>query len=80
MTVQDAADSLTGFDELAIVKLFGRTVTEISSDHTMFLRALAFIIERRNGKSDTESYKAVMTMSMHDAMAYFEDTTPGEAE
>lgn len=63
-TVTETFDSLTGFDEIAIKARFGQTIMALSESEnkqeTTFLRALAFVTERRNGSADAQAYSAVM--------------------
>ena len=66
-TAEEAFDSLTGFDEIAIVQQFGRTVTELADqDPTMFGRALVFVVKRRDGISDGEAKDAALGMTLKD--------------
>lgn len=71
LTVAAMTESLTGFDELCITRLFGADVADLPG--TMTLRALVCIAERRGGQalSDADAYTASMEMSLHDVMAYF---------
>jgi hypothetical protein len=78
-TMEDVAQSLTGFDEIAIAQQFGRTVTDLGqNDATMFARALVFIIKRRDGATDEEAKNAALEMSLKDSAAVF--ATPSEEE
>lgn len=63
LSSRDVVNSLTGFDELAIEKRFGRTVEDLAENTgTTFLRALLYAVERRRaGVSDQQAYEAAMS-------------------
>lgn len=67
--------SLTGFDEIAITQRFGRTIEVLSDDRSMMGRALVFITERRDGKTDDAAYTAALEMTLGDVLAYFAEET-----
>lgn len=78
MSAQISADefmeTLTGFDELAIEKHFDRDVMSLfQGAPTKALRALVFIVKRREGLTDTEAKQAVMEMSLKDVNGHFVD-------
>lgn len=77
----DVANSLTGFDELAIKKAFGAELEQLMETGSTFLRALAFAVFRHEGQSDKDAYAAVMGMRLGDVNAMFEpdpaDDLPG---
>ena len=66
-------NSLTGFDEIAVAKSFGRSPLDLAraNEETNLLRALVFVDLRRNGSSDADAYQAVMGMSLKDIAGYF---------
>lgn len=71
-TAEEAFDSLTGFDEIAIAQRFGRTVSELATrDESMFGRALVFVFKRRGGATDDEAYNAALSLSMKEFMTFF---------
>lgn len=74
LTVEDAARSLTGFDEIAVERTFGRDIGELSA--TRVTRALVFVMQRRLGLDDTAAYNAAMGMSLADCEAQFAEPTP----
>lgn len=79
-TAEEAFDSLTGFDELAIAAQFGRTVTQLAEqDPTMFGRALVFVVKRRDGASDGEAKDAAFEMTLKDLNENF-FATPSDDE
>lgn len=58
ITPTEATESLTGFDEIAIKQRFGTPVGLLGQqDPTQYMRALAFVIYRRDGKPDAEAYQ-----------------------
>lgn len=77
-------DSLTGFDEIAVKKFWGVPISTLSGnkkagivgDPMQFLRALAFIAERRAGLSDIAAHAAAQELTIGGVMAYFPDSTP----
>lgn len=80
--VEEISESLNYFDEIAITKHFGQEWTDLSS--TITLRALAFILERRNGLTDKDAFHKVTHMRLADVNDYFTfdhaDAQPPEAE
>ncbi len=77
MTADEMFESLNGFDEIAIRQRFGVPIgslaKEAETEPFQFIRALAFVAERRAGKPDDEAFNAAMTLSGRDALAYFHD-------
>ena len=65
--------SLTGFDEIAVAKAFGTDIADLRETPMRFLRALAFVHQRRCGLKDAEAYKAAMSMTIQEAGEYFAD-------
>jgi hypothetical protein len=64
-TAEEVFDSLTGFDELAIAAQFGHTITDLAENQvTMFGRALAFVVLRRDGKTDADAKSAAFDLPM----------------
>lgn len=79
-TLGDFGDSLTGFDEIAIAQRFGRTITEMTSDFSMFTRALIFVAKRRDGANDEEAWTGAMELAFLDVSTFFAEATPAEDE
>jgi hypothetical protein len=74
-TVEESAESLTGFDEIAIQRQFGKEVGDLSA--TMSTRALVFVKAlRENGSDATAAYHTAMGMSLKDVMGSFADRSP----
>lgn len=79
LTVDEVFDSLTGFDEMAIAQHFGRTVTELGDDPSMFGRALVFVVQRRDGATDDAARNASLEMRMKDVTEFFAVASEVEA-
>lgn len=75
---EQVAGSCTGFDELAIERAFGRELTDLG-ESTRALRALLFVVRRRDGLSDPDAYRDVMSLSLNDLMDHFEQPDDGDA-
>lgn len=71
-TPQEFIGTLTGFDELAIQRCFGKEVTEFEGSPRA-LRCLAFInIKRTEGLDDTRAYNAAMALPLSDVLDMFD--------
>lgn len=66
----EIAGSLTGFDEIAIERAFGREITDLG-ESTKSLRALAFVLARRDGLDDAAAYNQVMGQPLTALMDQF---------
>lgn len=72
LTAEEVFDSLNGFDEIAIRKVFGATVLDLSnSDRLMFARSLVFTVKRREGLSDKDAHKATLEMTIKEVGDFF---------
>jgi len=72
----DVAESLTGFDELAIARAFGTGVGNL--DGTMTLRALAFVLHRRVGADDKAAFRMAMQVTLKEITGLFADQDDAE--
>lgn len=79
-TTEELADSLTGFDEIAIKKAFGVPISALSPDQKgqggdvfQFLRALIFVHRRREGENDITAYNSAQNLRTAELNAYFAD-------
>lgn len=61
--------SLTGFDEIAIERFFGKGIGALSG--TLQARALLFVEARRAATSDQEAFRASMQATIGDVEARF---------
>lgn len=64
-------DSLTGLDEVEISGQFGRTISDLTDDPSMWGRALIFIVLRRQNVTDTDAYTKAMGMTMKETTTFF---------
>jgi len=79
-TVSDMLDSLTGFEEIAIVKHFDRNIFGLlDTDHTMAGRALVFTAKAREGKEARHAKTEAMAMTLKQVDDYFADDENDEA-
>lgn len=78
---EEAAGSVTGYDEIAIAKAFGLDLVDMQEQKkgTLTMRALLFITRRREGLSDKDAYRSVMEMRLSDVLDAF-DTDAAEAD
>lgn len=64
-TPKEVSESLTGFDEIAVKQKFGAPPTTLAQeDQTQFMRALVFVLRRRDGKTDPEAFHLAQTMTI----------------
>ena len=76
-TTEDVMDSLTGFDEIAIEKNFGKEILVLAEHHqTKFMRALVFVLKRREGLDDVSARTAALELSLADTKETFADPEP----
>lgn len=82
-TVEEIADSLTGFDEIAIKKAFGAPFATLApnengvgGDVFQFLRALVFTHRRREGDSDVAAYNTAQALTTGEINGYFAEESP----
>lgn len=78
MNIEDLANSLTGFDEIAIEQAFHKPLPTLSD--TMQARALYFVALRRDGSKDSEAYGAVMRAPLSEIMAAIQPVDTAESE
>lgn len=78
MTIDEMVESLTGFDEIAIEKHFNGfdIYNDGQTKSVRAMRALAFVLFRREGDSDPEAVKRVQGMTFKDVSALFLDNEP----
>lgn len=82
-TGQEMFDSLTGFDEIAIVKAFGTTIVTLNdTDRMTFGRALAFTHFRRENQDDKTAKNAALSLTIGQLNKFFvpEESEPGLGE
>lgn len=67
--LEEVAESVTGFDEIAIDKQFGTSLYEMKA---LAPRALLFVHLRRHDLPDATAYRTVMEMTLKSVMSHFE--------
>jgi hypothetical protein len=74
-TVEEIADSITGFDEIAIKKAFGVPFAMMGAPETgdpfQFLRSLVFVQRRREGDNDITAYNTAQGLTAGEVNAFF---------
>lgn len=65
-TLNDLAESLNGWEEIAVVKSFGFQIDDFEEHGTLGIRALAFVEFKREGQKDTAAHKAAMDLTMRE--------------
>lgn len=74
MTADEVVDSLTGFDEIAIRNAFGMDILKSGEDQpATMLRSLAFVLNRREGMTDSDAKNAALSMTLGEVNALFEE-------
>lgn len=72
VTGEEMFESLTGFEEIAIGNAFGGEVSDLAQTKpTMFLRALVFVHQTRQGVSAKEAKATALGMTLKSAQAHF---------
>jgi hypothetical protein len=80
-TSTEVFESLTGFEEQAIVEFFGRTIGDLANaDESMWHRALIFTVKRREGLADVDAHDAAMTLTLKDNITFFSADEADEEE
>lgn len=72
-TASDQFDDLVGLEEIAISRVFQRSVNSLSEDPTQFLRAMVFIDLRRNSIKDRDAYAQAQAMRLGEVRTWFRD-------
>lgn len=78
LSADDLFMTLTGFDEIAILKEFGADIVELKARPMMFLRALVFVWLRRCGQADRVAFKTAQTMPISEVTEVFPQGDPVE--
>lgn len=74
------AKSINGFEQIAIRQTFRERLDSLAGDGTMFMRALLFVLEKRDGASDGDAFRNVMLLGLDDVVSRFkgDDAAPDE--
>ena len=65
-SLEDLAESLNGWEELAVEKNFGFSMDKFEDHGTIGIRALAFVEFKRDGMKDTAAHKAAMDLALRE--------------
>jgi hypothetical protein len=76
LTIEEAAESITGFEEIAIERQFGSDLTSLTS--TMQARALVFVLLLRQSGDPVAAKNDVMKMTLKAVMGSFNTDEPSE--
>lgn len=79
-TMSEVSNTLTGYDEIAITKEFGKDFAVLVNYPTSLGRALIFILKRREGLTDKEAKRAAMEMRLGDVNDFFEDESDDDED
>lgn len=83
-SADDLFMSLNGFDEIGIAKAFDADVFALKKKPFMFLRALVFVDQKRNGANHEEAKKAALLLTIDELNDYFpeheDEVMPDEPE
>lgn len=91
MGLEELAESLNGWEEIAVQKTFGFSIDDFENQGTLGIRALAFVEIKREGNNDKAAHQAAMDLTLRqlidrypemdedktaDPMATLEDEAP----
>lgn len=71
LTFEELAGSITGFDRIAIPKMFGTPLNQLPTDMGIYVGL--FVWHRHNGMSDQEAFDAACNTTAEDAQRYFDE-------
>lgn len=72
LTSDEVYFTLTGFEEQAISKEFAESPLILSrQDRLRWLRAMAFVVMKRDGQKDKDAFKAAMEMPLGEIVKFF---------
>lgn len=83
MSLNDLAESLNGWEELAVQKTFGFSIADFENQGTLGIRALAFVEFKREAETDASStaklrgnkdaaaHKAAMDLTLGELIARY---------
>jgi hypothetical protein len=84
MTAEEFAETLTGFEEIAIEKHMGLDVyTESKKKPVLAMRAMVFVDQTRQGLDAAAAKDAALGMTVKDVQSYFnedDEVTPDTPE
>lgn len=77
---QSLARSVDGFEKIAIRQLFRQRFDELAADGAMFMRALLFVIHKRDGQADPDAFRNSMLLPLGAVVARFADESAEDAD
>ena len=77
--LEELAESLNGWEEIAVVKAFGFTIDDFENQGTLGIRALAFVELKREGQKDAAAHQAAMDLSIRDLVSRYPEMNSDEA-
>lgn len=72
--------SINGFEQIAIRGVFRERLDQLAADPVMFMRALLFVLAKRDGAGDGDAYRQVMTLPLDEVVERFKDVDPGDVD
>lgn len=66
MGLEDLAESLNGWEEIAVQKMFGFSIDSFEDQGTLGIRALVFVEFKREGMKDPQAHKAALDLTMRE--------------
>jgi len=69
--------SINGFEQIAVEQHFRTKIEVIANDAFTLMRALLFVVEKRDGMADGDAFRNVMLLRLDDVTSRFEQ--PGDA-
>lgn len=74
------AKSINGFEQIAIRGVFRERLDQLAADGTMFMRALLFVLAKRDGAGDGDAYRQVMNLPLDQVVDRFRDADTSGVE
>lgn len=74
------AKSINGFEQIAIRNVFREKLDQVAADGTMFMRALLFVLAKRDGAGDGDAFRTVMLLPLDEVVGRFkgDDAAPDD--
>lgn len=73
--------SINGFEQIGIRQTFRERLDSLANDGTMFMRALLFVLAKRDGQADGDAYRNVMLLPLDEVVGRFKgDDEPDEED
>ena len=52
--------SFTGFEEIAVTRMFGMSISDMGNTWTIAARAMTFVLLKRDGMTDKDAFRTAM--------------------